>query len=100
MIDAVSVLHVEVVDRDELDKDIVQAPVRDPASVGIEYPSLFAYHGMGSLRNEIAPVHCSAFFHVSTFRFQLSAYQTGAPNTLICIMIVPPGDAADGIFLI
>jgi hypothetical protein len=71
MIDAVAVCQVEIVDRDELDTDIVQPPVRYPASIDIEITTLPALDSLGRIQGEIAPVCCPAFFHDDTFVFRL-----------------------------
>lgn len=63
MIDAVAAFQVEVIDRDELDTDVVQASVRGPAPIDIENPTFPALGSMGQLRGEIATVFCPAFFH-------------------------------------
>lgn len=74
MIEPVAACLVEVVDRDELDTDIVQTPVREPALIGIESPALPDPGNMGCLRLEVAPFFCSTVFHVSIFH-ELLLYQ-------------------------
>jgi hypothetical protein len=70
----------KIVDRDELDGNIVEAPVRDPALIGIEILSSPAHGSMDRYRGKVAPFCNSAFFHVSSF---------------LMPSIARPGDAAD-----
>jgi hypothetical protein len=67
MIDFLAVQLVEIVDGDKLDPDIVEASVRDPASIGIEHPPLYTLDHMGWIRAEITTFCCPAFFHDCTF---------------------------------